>query len=115
KDRQPPDEAIQEHNYNTYSNSAENGRTLSTVINIVTKSGSNDFHGSAYEFLRNQNFDARNFFAATRPLNHQNQFGGSLGGPIKTDKTFFFVDYDQDRCRNAMASIVPVPTAKMTQ
>src|SRR6266849_363669 len=109
----PSLEAIQEVNVKTNSYSAENGRTLSAVINIVTKSGGNQFHGSAYEFFRNQNFDARNFFAATRPLNHQNQFGGSLGGPIKKDKTFFFVDYDQDRIRNAMASIVTVPTAKM--
>ncbi len=109
----PSLEAIQEVNVKTNSYSAENGRTLSAVINIVTKSGSNDYHGSAYEFLRNQNFDARNFFAATRPLNHQNQFGGSLGGPIKKDKTFFFVDYDQDRIRNEMASVVTVPTAKM--
>jgi hypothetical protein len=109
----PSLEAIQEVNVKTNSYSAENGRTLSAVINIVTKSGGNEFHGSAYEFLRNQNFDARSFFAATRPLNHQNQFGGSLGGPIKKDKTFFFVDYDQDRIRNAIASIVTVPTVKM--
>src|SRR5437899_2421060 len=109
----PSLEAIQEVNVKTNSYSADNGRTLSAVINIVTKSGGNDFHGSAYEFLRNQNFDARNFFPATRPLNHQNQFGGSLGGPIKKDKTFFFVDYDQDRIRNEIASVVTVPTAKM--
>src|SRR5229473_5639081 len=109
----PSLEAIQEVNIKTNSYSAENGRTLSAVINVVTKSGGNDFHGSAYEFLRNQNMDARNFFAATRPLNHQNQFGGSLGGPIKKDKTFFFVDYDQDRISNAIASVVTVPTVKM--
>src|SRR5260370_916070 len=109
----PSLEAIQEVNVKTNSYSADNGRTLSAVINIVTKSGTNDFHGSAYEFVRNQNFDARNFFAATRPLNHQNQFGGSLGGPIKKDKTFFFVDYDQDPISNEIASIVTVPTAKM--
>src|SRR6266478_4587201 len=109
----PSLEAIQEVNVKTNSYSAESGRTLSAVINITTKSGGNQFHGSGYEFVRNQNFDARNFFAPTRPLNHQNQFGGSLGGPIKKDKTFFFVDYDQDRIRNAVASVVTVPTAKM--
>jgi hypothetical protein len=109
----PSLEAIQEVNIKTNSYSADNGRTLSAVINIVTKSGGNEFHGSAYEFFRNQNLDARNFFSATRPQNHQNQFGGSLGGPIKKDKTFFFVDYDQDRINNAVAFIETVPTAKM--
>jgi hypothetical protein len=109
----PSLEAIQEVNVKTNSYSADNGRTLSAVINIVTKSGGNNFHGSAYEYFRNQNLDARNFFAATRPLNHQNQFGGSLGGPIRKNKTFFFVDYDQDRINNALASTVTVPTAKM--
>src|SRR5713226_4234571 len=109
----PSLEAIQEVNVKTNSYSAENGRTLSAVINIVTKSGGNQFHGSAYEFWRNQNFDARNFFAATRPLNHQNQFGGSLGGPIKKDKTFFFVDYDQDRINNQTNFVETVPTVKM--
>jgi carboxypeptidase family protein len=109
----PSLEAIQEVNVKTNSYSADNGRTLSAVINIVTKSGTNEFHGSAYEFLRNQNFDARSFFAPTRPLNHQNQFGGSLGGPIKKDKTFFFVDYDQDRINNQTNFVETVPTTRM--
>ena len=109
----PSLEAIQEVNVKTNSYSAESGRTLSAVINITTKSGGNQFHGSGYEFLRNQNFDARNTFAPTRPLNHQNQFGGSLGGPIKRDKTFFFVDYDQDRINNQTPFVETVPTAKM--
>jgi hypothetical protein len=109
----PSLEAIQEVNVKTNSYSADNGRTLSAVINIVTKSGGNNFHGSAYEFFRNQNLDARNFFAATRPLNHQNQFGGSVGGPIKKNKTFFFVDYDEDRINNEYPSVITVPTAKM--
>src|SRR5437016_12031666 len=109
----PSLEAIQEVNVKTNSYSAENGRTLSAVINIVTKSGGNDFHGSAYEYLRNQSFDARNFFAPTRPLNHQNQFGGSLGGPIKRNKTFFFVDYDHQRIDNELPTVITVPTTKM--
>jgi hypothetical protein len=109
----PSLEAIQEVNVKTNSYSADSGRTLSAVINIVTKSGTNDFHGSGYEFLRNQNFDARNFFATKRPLNHQNQFGGSLGGPIRKNKTFFFADYDQDRITNEWPTIITVPTAKM--
>jgi hypothetical protein len=109
----PSLEAIQEVNVKTNSYSADNGRTLSAVINIVTKSGGNDFHGSGYEFFRNQNLDARNFFAPTRPLNHQNQFGGSLGGPIKKNKTFFFADYDQQRINNELPTVITVPTAKM--
>jgi len=109
----PSLEAIQEVNIKTNSYSADSGRTLSAVINIVTKSGGNEFHGSGYEFFRNQNLDARSFFALSRPLNHQNQFGGSVGGPIKKNKTFFFADYDIDYINNQYPTLITVPTAGM--
>ena len=64
------------------------------VVNAVTKSGTNSFHGTAFEFLRNTDLNARNTFATTNPPLHRNQFGGSLGGPVKKDKAFFFVNYE---------------------
>ena len=95
---------------------AEYGRSAGGVINVVTKSGTNQFHGSGFEFLRNNAVDARNFFndAATQPQNsfHNNQFGGSIGGPIVKDKTFFFVDYEGMREKGAEASTACVPTAQ---
>jgi len=76
---------------NTYSSQfGGNG----AVVNAVTKSGTNSFHGTAFEFLRNSYVDARNTFATTNPPFRRNQFGGSLGGPVKKDKAFFFVNYE---------------------
>ncbi|HEY2351705.1 MAG TPA: carboxypeptidase regulatory-like domain-containing protein, partial [Candidatus Acidoferrum sp.] len=94
---------------------AEYGRSAGGVVNIVTKSGTNDFHGTGFEFLRNNALDARNYFnevgAPQNPF-HNNQFGGALGGPIKRDKTFFFVDYEAMREKGAEASTACVPTAQ---
>lgn len=109
----PSIDAIQEVVVQTNLYSAENGRTLGGVINIITKSGTNNFKGSAFYFFRNQKFDSKDYFAVTKPLNHLNQFGGSLGGPIKSNKTFFFVDYDQGRIRKDQPFVVTVPTVKM--
>ena len=109
----PSIDAIQEVVVQTNLYSAENGRTLGGVINIVTKSGTNQLHGSGFYFLRNQHFDAQDFFAVSKPLNHLNQFGGSLGGPLRTNRTFFFVDYDQGRIRKDTPFVVTVPTARM--
>lgn len=109
----PSIDAIQEVVVQTNLYSAENGRTLGGVINILTKAGGNEFHGSGFYFLRNQKFDAKDFFAVTKPVNHLNQFGGSLGGPLKSNRTFFFVDYDQGRIRKDTAFVVTVPTARM--
>src|SRR5579862_7851225 len=85
--------AVQESNF-----SAEYGFTGATVVNMVIRSGTNQFHGSGYDFLRNQKLDANNFFnnAAGIPLPplRRNNFGGTVGGPIRRDKTFFFFDYD---------------------
>ena len=109
----PSIDAIQEVVVQTNLYSAENGRTLGGVINVITKSGGNTFHGSGFYFGRNQRFDSKDFFAVTKPLNHLNQFGGSMGGPLKSNKTFFFVDYDQGRIRKAQPFVVTVPTARM--
>jgi outer membrane receptor protein involved in Fe transport len=107
-----PLEAIAE--LRVLSNSeAEYGRSAGGVINIVTKSGSNALHGSGFDFFRNNALDARNFFNEVgQPQNafHNNQFGGSLGGPIVKDKTFFFVDYEGMREKGAEASTACVPT-----
>jgi hypothetical protein len=94
---------------------SEYGRSAGGVINIVTKSGTNDIHGTGFEFFRNNALDARNFFNQVgTPQNpfHNNQFGGALGGPIRRDKTFFFVDYEAMREKGAEASTACVPTAQ---
>jgi carboxypeptidase family protein/TonB-dependent receptor-like protein len=93
---------------------AEYGRSAGGVINIVTKSGTNNFHGSAFDYFRNNALDARNYFNQVgqeqNPF-HNNQFGGAMGGPIVKDRTFFFVDYEGEREKGAQASTACVPTA----
>ena len=96
-----PIDAIQEFNLQSQF-SAEYGRNSGGVVNIITKSGENDFHGSAFGYFRNSFFDARNYFnpiGTQHTLFINNQFGGSLGGPIVHDKTFFFVAYEGQRER----------------
>ena len=91
----------------------EYGRNAGAVINIVTKSGSNQFHGTAGEYLRNDALDARNFFNPApfpKTAFHNNQFGGSLGGPIVKDKTFFFGDYEGQRELGGLSTTNCVPT-----
>jgi carboxypeptidase family protein/TonB-dependent receptor-like protein len=93
---------------------AEYGRSAGAVVNIVTKSGTNQYHGTASEFFRNNALDARNYFDNTSlPQNpfHNNQFGGSLGGPIIKDKTFFFIDYEGLREVGSQSTPSCVPTA----
>lgn len=101
---------VQESNF-----SAEYGFTGSTVVNMVIRSGTNQFHGSAYDFLRNQVMDANNFFnnAAGLPLPplKRNNFGGTVGGPIKHDKTFFFFDYEGYRQETLSTFTSGVPSA----
>jgi hypothetical protein len=91
---------------------AEVGKTAGAVVNLITKSGSNDFHGSAFEFFRNDLFDSRNFFArqGNKPEYRQNQFGASIGGPIQKDKTFFFGDYEGLRIVQGVTYVSTVPT-----
>jgi hypothetical protein len=109
----PSIDAISEVHVQTNEYTADVGRTAGAVINIITKSGTNDFHGSLYEFLRNDKLDARNFFAnaGLKPEYRQNQFGGSLGGPIRKDKAFFFADYEGLRVVQGVTSLTTVPTA----
>ncbi len=88
-------DAVQEFSVVTSNAPADFGKTSGGVINAASRSGTNSFHGTVYEFLRNDKFDARNFFApATKPPLRRNQFGGSAGGPVIKDRTFFFADYE---------------------
>ncbi len=89
----PNPDAVQEFKILTNNYDAEYGRTSGGIINQVIKSGTNDFHGSAFEFLRNDALNARDFFVPDTPSFKRNVFGGSVGGPIKKDKTFFFGSY----------------------
>lgn len=93
---------------------AQYGRSSGGTVNIVTKSGTNSFHGTAYEYFRNSALDARNFFnEKPQPQNqfHNNQFGGSLGGPIVKSNTFFYAAYEGQRESVGLASLATVPTA----
>jgi hypothetical protein len=90
-------DSIAEFRILTSNFSAEYGNYGGGQIMVATKSGTNQFHGDAFEFLRNDVLDARNFFSPTRGSFKQNQFGGTLGGPIRHDKAFFFVDYQGTR------------------
>ncbi len=109
---QPAPDAIQEFRVEENSMKAEFGRGGAT-INVVLRSGSNEFHGGAYEFLRNADLDARNFFDPARPAFQRNQYGGMFGGPIVHDRTFFFVDYQGERVRQGVSYISTVPTLQM--
>ena len=108
----PNVEGIQEITVQTNSYAPEAGRTAGGVINIVTRSGTNKFHGSAYEFFRNDIFDGRSVLQTTgnKPELRQNQFGGSIGGPIFRDKTFFFFDYEGLRQVVGVTYTKTVPT-----
>jgi hypothetical protein len=108
-------EAIAEFQTLTNTYSAQFGGN-GAVVNAVTKSGTNAFHGSAYEFLRNSALDARNFFDTSNPGGgppefRRNQYGGSLGGPLKKDKIFFFVNYEGLRQSQGVSQVATVPDA----
>ena len=111
----PSIESIREINIETNTYTAEAGRTAGAVINVITKSGSNALHGSAYEFFRNDVLDASPFeFGASirKPELRQNQFGGSIGGPVIKDKVFFFGDYEGLRMiQGGNPNVSQVPTA----
>jgi Carboxypeptidase regulatory-like domain len=91
---EPSPDAIQEFKVITNTFDAEYGRNSGAVINVVTKSGTNKFHGSIYDYVRNSVFDAKNYFSLTKSDDTQNQFGATVGGPIKKDKTFLFLSYE---------------------
>src|SRR5215475_11289073 len=108
---QPSPDSIAEFRVLTNTFDAEYGRNSGAVVNVVTKSGSNELHGNVYEFFRNKDLNARGFFDFEKFDYLQNQFGATLGGPIKKDKTFFFVTYEGDRLRKGISSDrVTVPT-----
>ncbi len=113
----PSIDALEEFKVQTSTYSAEFGRSSGGVVNIQIKSGQNAFHGSAFEFLRNDALDANNFFnnknGRAKPPYKQNQFGGTMGGPIRHDKMFFFGDYQGGRIRDSQTYLSTVPTLKM--
>lgn len=108
----PMPDALQEFSFQTSNFSAEYGQNSSGVVNVVTKSGTNALHGNAFEFIRNAEFNARNFFSPTRDQLKRNQFGGTLGGPIQKDRLFFFGGFQRTYIRNTQnGRSAFVPTA----
>ncbi len=116
----PSIDALAEVRVQTSMYSAEVSRAGGAVVNMITKSGTNAFHGSLFEFLRNDKFDAKNFFnvpqagnplAGVKPEYRQNQYGGSFGGPIRKNKLFFFTDYEGFRKIQGLTLTATVPTA----
>jgi carboxypeptidase family protein/TonB-dependent receptor-like protein len=107
-------DALREFEVLTSNYSAEFGVGGGAIINAITKAGGNQFHGTAFEFLRNSSLDARNFFNAQKLPFKRNQFGGSLGGPILKESTFFFLNYEGLRRREGVSNIffVPSPDAR---
>jgi hypothetical protein len=104
-------DAIQEFSVLTSNYPAEYGRSAGGVINAITKSGTNSFHGNVYEFLRNSALDARNYFDPPKiPEFRRNQFGGSFGGRIRKDRMFFFVDYEGLRQFEGVSALATVPS-----
>src|SRR5205814_2959183 len=107
-------DALQEFKVETSASGAQNGMKSAGSVNLVTKSGTNVFHGDLFEFVRNGMFNARNAFAIRRDTIKRNQFGGTAGGPIMQNKLFFFGGYQGTLIRmDPAASISFVPTAAM--
>jgi hypothetical protein len=107
---EPPVDAISEFRILTHTANAEFGHSTGSTTNIVTRTGTNSFHGAAWEFLRNNAMDAKSFFAdSVEPLK-RNQFGGTFGGPIRRDKTFFFLYYEGVRNRQGETTRTTVPS-----
>lgn len=109
----PSIDAIQEFKVLTYNYSAEWGTRAGPTVLVTTKSGSNALHGTVFEFFRNTKLDARSFFATSTEQFNLNQFGGSVGGPIKKDKTFFFADIQNKMQRHGIPFTGLVPTVAM--
>ena len=110
----PPVDAIREFEILTSTYDATLGRSGGAQVNVALKSGTNEFHGTVYEFFRNASLDARNFFARTEDAAsryQRNQFGFSLGGPLRIGRTFFFADYEGRRVREGITQVTNVPTA----
>lgn len=108
----PFPDAVQEFSVQTNSFDTQYGTNSGAVVNVVTKSGTNRFHGNAFEFVRNREFNARNYFANVVDPLKRNQFGGTIGGPVKKDHTFFFFGYQGTRIRtqnSANNTLLPTP------
>src|SRR5438876_691239 len=99
---QPSINTVDEFKVTNSTFSAEYGRNSGAIVNVATKSGTNQFHGEVFDYLRNDLFDARNFFDVTKPAFRRNQYGGALGGPIVKDRTFFFFSYEGLKHRQAL-------------
>jgi outer membrane receptor protein involved in Fe transport len=108
----PPVDAISEFRIITHSATAEFGGSLGSTTNIITRSGTNQLHGTLWEFLRNDALDANNYFATTKERLRQNQFGAAAGGPIKKDKTFIFGFYEGFRNEQGVSGQTTVPSSK---
>ncbi|HWP43168.1 MAG TPA: hypothetical protein VNO14_08045, partial [Blastocatellia bacterium] len=111
----PSPDALKEFRILTNSYNAEFGRAGGSIVTVITKSGTNDIHGSLFEFLRNDVFDARNFFAPEVPALKQNQFGGTVGGSIIKNRTFYFFSYEGFRQRKGLATSTTVPSLLVRQ
>ncbi len=106
----PNVDALTQFKVQTHSDQAEFGGVSGGVVNIASRSGANRYHGTLYEFLRNDALDARGFFAGRKPPLRQNQFGATFGGPVRKDKTFFFFSYEGYRQVNASSALYLIPT-----
>jgi hypothetical protein len=115
----PSVDVIQQFNIITNPYSAEYGRSPGAVVSVNTKGGTDALHGAVYEYIRNSYFDANDFFSNRygfkRPENNQNQFGGSIGGPVRTDSLFYFFNYEGTRIREGVSrtSTVPLPNERI--
>ena len=108
---QPSPDSVEEFRVITNTFDAEYGRNSGSVVNVITKSGTNAFHGDLFEYFRNTILDAQGYFNSTRPQWNQNQFGGTIGGPVKKDSSFFFVSYEGRRIRQGIpGDVLNVPT-----
>ena len=109
----PPLEALQEFKVQTNNPTAEFGVFGGAVVNLSIRSGTNDFHGSLFEYYRDESLNARNFFAATKAPFNSHQFGGTFGGPLLRNKAFFFGDYQRLRQDQGRTVVATVPTPEM--
>ena len=104
-------DAVEQFNVLTSNYPAQHGRSSGGIIGASTRSGTNSFHGSVFEYIRNNAFDARNFFDSAKPPFHRNQFGASAGGPIWKNRTFIFADYEGLRQSQGVTQVATVPSA----
>jgi hypothetical protein len=111
----PSPDSLREFRILTNAYTAEFGRAGGSIVTVITKSGTNEYHGSAYEFLRNDYFDARNFFSPAVPALQQHQFGGTFGGRIIRDRTFFFGSYEGFRQTKGLPASTTVPSLLVRQ